>query len=254
MFTPDHFTLRGRRALITGGSSGLGTAMAQAFVGLGADVVINGSSADRLASAGAALKQAGAPVATVCGDLAVEAAAVVDAAAEKLGGLDIVIHSAAIRNRRGTANIDADAFRHILEVNLTATYTLARAALPHLAKSDAGRLIFITSLAATQARPGDPAYTASKGGVSALTRSLAVEFGSDSLTVNAISPGMFATDVNKPMVGNPGIDAFVNTRIPLKRWGRPEELASAAMFLALPASSYVNGVIVPVDGGQSAQM
>ena len=254
MFTPDHFALKGRRALITGGSSGLGMAMAEAFVGLGADVVINGSSADRLAAAEAALAQAGAPVATVCGDLAVDAAAVADAAAERLGGLDIVIHSAAIRNRGGTANIDADAFRHILEVNLTATYALARAALVHLKASDAGRLIFITSLAATQARAGDPAYTASKGGVSALTRSLAVEFGSDSLTVNAISPGFFATDYNRPMVGEPAIDAFVNTRIPLKRWGRPDELASAAMFLALPASSYVNGVVLPVDGGHSAQM
>ncbi|MEI2386341.1 SDR family oxidoreductase [Breoghania sp. JC706] len=254
MFNPENFTLKGRRTLITGGSSGLGAAMAEAFVRLGAEVVINGSGTERLEAAAAALAEAGAPVATVRGDLAVEAEAVVDQAAEKLGGLDIVIHSAAIRNRAGTASIDADAFRHILDVNLTASYTLACAALAHLAKSDAGRLIFVTSLAATQARPGDPAYTASKGGVSALTRSLAVEFGSDTLTVNAISPGMFATDYNKPMVGDPRVTAFVNLRNPLKRWGRPEELTSAAMFLALPASGYVNGVVLPVDGGHSAQM
>ena len=118
----------------------------------------------------------------------------------------------------------------------------------------AGRLIFVTSIAASIARAPDPAYTASKGGLDALTRSLAVEFGADNLTVNAIAPGWFATEPNRYLSEDKTVQAFVDVRIPLKRWGRPEELAPAALFLAAPASSFVNGVTLTVDGGMSAQM
>ena len=118
----------------------------------------------------------------------------------------------------------------------------------------AGRLIFVTSIAARIARKPDPAYTAAKGGLEALTRSLAVEFGADNLTVNAIAPGWFVTEPNKALSEDAGVQAFVDVRIPLKRWGRPEELAPAALFLASPAASFVNGITLTVDGGMSAQM
>ena len=104
------------------------------------------------------------------------------------------------------------------------------------------------------ARKPDPAYTASKGGLEALARSLAIEFGADNLTVNAIAPGWFVTEPNRALAEDPEVQAFVDTRIPLKRWGRPEELAPAALFLASPAASFVNGITLTVDGGMSAQM
>lgn len=147
-----------------------------------------------------------------------------------------------------------EAFGRLLESNLSCAYDLAREALPHLGRSRAGRLIFVTSIAAQLARAGDPAYAAAKGGLSALSRALAVEFGTGNLTVNAIAPGLFATETNAALQRDPAVQAFVETRVPSGRWGRPDEIASAILFLASPASGYVNGTTLTVDGGLSAQM
>jgi gluconate 5-dehydrogenase len=171
-----------------------------------------------------------------------------------LGGLDVLVHAAAIRDRRRTEALDTAAFAGVLEANLTAAYALARAALPHLKRSPAGRLILLTSIAGTHARAGDPAYAAAKGGLDALTRALAVEHGCDTLTVNAIAPGWFATETNAALANDPALTPFVKMRIPLGRWGRPEEIVPAALFLAAPGASFVNGVTLPVDGGMTVQM
>jgi gluconate 5-dehydrogenase len=179
-----------------------------------------------------------------------EAEALVLRSAELLGGLDILIHAAGIRDRRGTLDMSPADFSAVVDVNLAAAYRLARAALLLLQRSRSGRLVFVTSIA----RAPDPAYTASKGGLSALARSLTVEFGAENLTVNSIAPGWFVTEPNQLLANDPKVQDFVNVRIPLKRWGRPEELAPAALFLASSAASFVNGVTLTVDGGMSAQM
>lgn len=246
------FDFTGRRVLVTGASRGLGLAITRAFAAAGGSVILNGRDRNAL-DAAAALLPAGAGH-CLAGDLASDPEAIIAEAASHGGGLDVLVHAAGIRDRRATPELDGAAFSTIVETNLTAAYRLARAAMPHLQRSDAGRLIFVTSIAASIARAPDPAYTASKGGLDALTRSLAVEFGADNLTVNAIAPGWFATEPNRYLSEDARVQSFVDVRIPLKRWGRPEELAPAALFLAAPASSFVNGVTLTVDGGMSAQM
>lgn len=243
-----------RRVLVTGATRGLGLGIARAFAKEGAAVAFNGRDHDLLEAHAAKLRDEGCSASALAGDLSAEPEAIVRRTSDLLGGLDVVVHAASLRDRRPTDALDGTAFAALLDVNLTAAYRLARAALPLLQQSRAGRLIFVTSIAARIARAPDPAYTASKGGLEALTRSLAVEFGSDTLTVNAIAPGWFVTDPNRAMAEDPRVQAYVDVRIPMKRWGRPEELAPAALFLGSPAASFVNGITLTVDGGMSAQM
>lgn len=248
------FDLSGKTALVTGGGRGLGLEMAKALARAGARVFINGRDGDALAGTVDGAAAEGVRLEAVAGDVQGEAARIVADIVAVAGGLDILIHGVGVRDRRGIRDLPAADFSRLLQIDLVAAYGMAQAALPHLERAPAGRLIFVTSIAATHARPGDPAYTAAKGGLEALTRSLAVEIGSLRLTVNAISPGWFATETNRHLAEDEGLRPFVETRIPLKRWGRPDEIAAAAVFLAAPAASFVNGHTLVVDGGMTAQM
>lgn len=164
--------------------------------------------------------------------------------------IDILVNNAGDRDRRSLEALDREAVRNLLEVNLVAPFDLARllsAGLP-----TGGRIINITSIAGQIARSGDAAYTMTKGGLDALTRALAAELGPRQITVNAVAPGFIATDANAEMVGDPAIAEHLARRTSLGRWGRPDEIAAAVLFFALPTSSYVTGQVLAVDGGYIA--
>ena len=163
--------------------------------------------------------------------------------------IDILVNNAAIRLRKPLNEISPKAFSEVLEANLTSIYAISRSFAARLEDQQTnGSLINITSIAGPRARPGDPAYTAAKGGLDALTRSLAVELA-PKVRCNAIAPGYFATDANAAYLHNEEVKQFVENRIPLKRWGQPEEIAGAAVFLASNASSYITGHTLVIDAG-----
>ena len=245
------FDLSGKVALITGGARGLGLEIARALGAAGASVAINGRAHDSLDQARDRLRWEGLQAESVAGDVRDDAERLVRDVVDRFGRLDILVNAVGQRDRRGTQNISDDDFRRLVSVNLVAAYSLARCAFAPLRDSGAGRLIFITSIAGPIARAGDPAYTAAKGGMAALMRSLAVEFGRSGMIVNAIAPGWFATESNHEYVGRDDIEAFIRARVPLSRWGNPVEIGGAAVFLASSGASYVNGVTLTVDGGLS---
>jgi gluconate 5-dehydrogenase len=246
---PDQFRLDGRTALVTGSGRGLGWQMARGLAEAGARVLLHGRSADRLAPRLAELRHAGFAADGLAFDMA-DRKAMRDAVA-KAGRIDVLVHNVGERDRRPFAEISSEDFARLVDVDLSAAHALVKAVVPAMLERSWGRLILVASIVADLAVPGTVSYVAAKGGLTALARALAAEFGASGITANALSPGFFATETNAQLVASPQGEKQ-RERCPAKRWADPKEITGAAIFLASPAASYVNGHTLVVDGGVSA--
>ena len=242
------FQLNQRCALVTGAARGLGRAIAEALAAHGARVWLGGRDAEALQAVARAIGPRAQPLPFDLADEAASRAAVAAVLAQG-GRLDIVVNAVGQRRREPLQALPAQALRELLEVNLVGAWQLCREASVPMRQQGHGRLINITSIAGPLARAGDAAYTTSKGGLEAMTRAFAAELGPHGITANAIAPGYFATETNAAMVNDASVAEWLRQRTSIGRWGRPEEIAAAAVFLASDAAGYVTGQTLAVDGG-----
>lgn len=247
----DRFSLKGRVALVTGASRGLGLAMAEAFVEHGATVVLN--ARDEKAVSAAARKIGADHLAFDVADVRQTEAALAEVV-KRHKKLDILLNNAGIQHRRPLVEWTNEDFERVIAVNLTGCFRLARDAARLMLPNNFGRIINTGSVAAILGRPTIHAYVAAKAGLHGLTRSMAAELGRHGITVNALAPGYFATELNTALLEDKAFTAWVEARTPAGRWARPAELGGAAVFLASDAGSYVNGHVLAVDGGLSTSL
>lgn len=245
------FDLTGRTALVTGSSRGLGRAMAQGLADAGARIVLNGANSSRLIEAAGELRRQGYDVLEARFDVCDEAEVV--ATFERLDAegiaVDILVNNAGIQFRKPMLELATEDWRRVIDTNLTSAFVVGREAAKRMIARGHGKVINIGSLTSELARATVTPYTAAKGGIKMLTKGMAAEWGAHNVQANAIGPGYMLTDMNEALIADPDFDAWVKARTPARRWGKPEELIGVAVFLASPASDYVNGQIIYVDGG-----
>jgi gluconate 5-dehydrogenase len=256
MNVPPSFDLGGRNALITGGGSGLGFAIAKALAAAGAGVILLGRNSDKLSRASEELIALGANATyTVCDLLNRDAIAPLIQRLERdVGPIDILLNNAGVQQRAPLTEFPAEGWDRIIATHLTAPFFLAQAIARRMIIRRRGKIINTLSIMSELGRPMIVPYTTAKGGLKMLTRGLAVELGAYNIQVNGIAPGYFRTDMNQALMDDPKFDSWVKQRTPAKRWGEPDELGGVAVFLASGASDFVTGQVVFVDGGFTASV
>ena len=244
------FDLTGKVAIVTGGNGGLGLGIARGLAGAGARLTIVGRDAEKSHNAAASI---GPEVQVLTADLAIEADCdrVIREVVDHHGRLDILVNNAGTTVRKPPQDLSLDEWRSVIDVNLTAAFLLCRAAYPALSVAG-GKVVNVASINAIFGSSYASAYASSKGGLVALTRSLALAWAADNIQVNAILPGWFDTELTRRGRAEvPGLDEKVRARVPAGRWADPEELAGTAIWLASRASDFVTGASIAVDGGFS---
>jgi gluconate 5-dehydrogenase len=238
------FDLTGRTALVTGSTRGIGRALARALADAGARVYVNGRTREACEAA------LGEGMVAAPFDVTDEAAVAEGVAA--IGRIDVLVNNAGIQLRRPLEQFTAEEFRHVVDVNLTSAFLVARAVAPQMIERGAGKIVNTCSVTSEVGRETIGAYTASKGALKLLTRAMCADWARHGIQANGIGPGYFRTEMNQDLQANPEFDAWLTRRVPAARWGDVEELGGAAVFLASRASDYVNGQILYVDGGMLA--
>jgi len=250
----DSFSLCGKNALVTGSRKGLGAAIAVALAEAGANIAVHGRSATS-GEIPSPICEAGVRTISVFGDVADAKACeeIVEKAVHDLGSIDILVNNAGIIRRAPAAEFSLRDWYDVLEVNLSSVFRLCQLAGRHMLKQGSGKIINITSLLAFQGGILVPAYAAAKGGVAQLTKALANEWAPRGINVNAIAPGYMATANTAPLRADETRNRQILERIPAGRWGEPQDLGGAAVFLASAASQYVHGHVLVVDGAWMAR-
>ncbi len=250
------FDLRGRVAIVTGGNGGIGLGMAQGLAQAGAAILVAGRNAQKNEQAVAALTKAGAKAEAVSVDVSDEnaCAGMVAAAVERLGRVDILVNNAGINIRKRPEEYTLAEWRQIIDVNLTSAFICSRAVYPEMKKAGGGKIINIGSMTSIFGVPFAAPYGASKGGIVQMSRSFAAAWAGDNIQVNAVLPGWIDTPLTvRGRRDIAGLEERVKARTPAGRWGVPQDLAGIAVFLAAPASDFITGTAIPVDGGYSMQ-
>jgi gluconate 5-dehydrogenase len=250
------FDLSGRVALVTGSSRGIGSAIADGFARSGAAVIINGRDESRLAHALESARRR-VPGATwhACAFDVTDESAVNSAIARcesAAGPIDILVNNAGVQLRAPLTEVSAQNWRAVIETDLTSAFLVGRAVARAMLPRGRGKIINVCSVQSELARPGIAAYTAAKGGLRNLTRAMAAEWSGAGLQVNGLAPGYILTEMTRPLAEDHDFDAWVRNRTPARRWGRPEDLAGPAVWLASAASDFVTGQVIYVDGGMTA--
>ena len=237
------FDFTDKRALVTGGTSGIGRAIALALARNGCRVTVTGlteAERDQFDSESLPIESR---------QLDVRVSSEIEEVAASLDGLDILVNSAGTIRREGREH-DPEAFADVVDINLNGSMRMASACLSHLEKAK-GCVLNVASMLSYFGSGRAPAYSSSKGGIAQLTKSLAIAWAERDVRVNAIAPGWIETSLTQPLVDDPSISQSLIERTPMKRWGKPDDLTGAALFLCSPLAGFITGAILPVDGGYS---
>lgn len=245
----------GRTAVITGASKGLGKAMATALAAEGARIALVSRDRDKLAAVAAEIQAAGGEAGVFPADVTSEEQVrnVERDILARYGSVQILINNAGVNVRKPTVDFTMDEWRLVLDTNVTAAFLMCRSFIPAIKGNGYGRILNMTSIMSHISLPGRIAYSASKTALLGMTRSLALELAPDSITVNGISPGPFGTEMNKPLMENPEVNAQFLASIPAGRWGKVEEIGSLAVYLCSEEAGFITGTDILIDGGWCAR-
>ncbi|WP_106313060.1 glucose 1-dehydrogenase [Paraburkholderia sp. BL18I3N2] len=250
------FDLSGRRALVTGSSTGIGYALAKGLAGAGAEIILNGRSEARLAEAVSRLRDEGATVHAASFDVTsaddVENAIV--NIEREIGAIDILVNNAGMQRRAPLEQFSHEQWQELMKTNVDSVFLVGQAVARHMIERQRGKIINICSVQSELGRPNIAAYTASKGAVKMLTKGMAIDWGQHGIQVNGLGPGYFKTELTEALVNDETFSKWLIGRTPSRRWGDVEDLVGAAVFLASNASNFVNGHILYVDGGVTATL
>jgi gluconate 5-dehydrogenase len=249
------FNLSGKRALITGSSQGIGLSLARALASAGATIVLNGRDKDKLLAAQQLLAAEGHKVESEAFDVT-NADNVQKGISniEANGAIDILVNNAGIQIRGAFTEFKASDWDRLVATNLTSAFLVGQAVAQKMLPRKSGKIINVCSVQSELGRPTIAPYTATKGGLKMLTKGMAIDLGPHGIQVNGLGPGYFDTELTSALVKDPVFTGWIEKRVPAGRWGNTEELSGAVIFLAAPASNFVNGHILYVDGGMTASL